>query len=182
MGMATLVAGTAFGRLATASLSRAMTLTELVGQSRLAVLGTPTGAQSMWETLGGRRRIVTYTTLQVEDLLDDRAPESSTVAVRTLGGQVGDIGQIVHGEADLAIGNRASVFLSPVTSGVYAVTGMAQGLYFIRKDDRGEARLKMTAHVSELRRLEQSAVYRLDGRTLPEAAQLITTELRRNAR
>jgi hypothetical protein len=181
-GVSTVAAGSLIGVPAAATVSRALSLEELVGGSRLALLGTPVDVQSLWESVAGRRRIVTYTVLSVEQPLDDRTPDTGDVSVRTLGGRVGNIGQVVHGEAAFSRGERSSVFLSPLGQGVYAVTGMAQGHYLMRDDARGIARLNMSPRVSKLIRPERAAVYRLDGRTLPEAAALIVTERGKHAK
>src|SRR5215475_11867859 len=95
-GLAMLAVGRV--RPAQATIVRSVTLTELVQQSRHALVGTPTSTASLWETIGGTDRIVTYTRVRVEYPLDGTAPASSELVVRTLGGTVGDIGQVVPGE------------------------------------------------------------------------------------
>src|SRR4051812_9349513 len=95
-GLAALALGRA--RTAHATLVLPITLRELVSQSQHAVVGTPGAATSRWETIGGHERIVTYTPLHIEHSLDGTSP-GSELTVRTLGGRVGDIGQIVAGEA-----------------------------------------------------------------------------------
>src|SRR5262249_32341508 len=62
------------------------------------------------------------------------------VWVRTLGGSVGSIGQAVPGEAQLANGSRALLFLAEV-KGVVVVAAMSQGHYPVVLDDKGVARL-----------------------------------------
>src|SRR5262245_15817589 len=105
-------------RPAQATIMRAVTLNELVSQSRHAIVATPGEATSRWETIGGRERIVTYTQVRVEYPLDGTAPSSSELVVRTLGGRVGDIGQIVDGEAPLRRRATAALFLEPIATGV----------------------------------------------------------------
>jgi len=177
MGLSAAAAGTLLAERASAAVVRALSLSELVATSRFAVLGTPTDMSSTWETIGKRRRIVTYASVQVERALDGRSPGSSTVTIRTLGGRVGDIGQIVPGEAVLPKGQRAAFFLGEIASDVYYVTGLAQGHYPLSADAAGEHRLRRSPQIGELLRLGDSAVERLDGRTILEAERLIVTEL-----
>ena len=49
------------GRPARASLSRAVALEELVGRSQHVFLGEPLDTTSVWEQVGQRKHIVTYT-------------------------------------------------------------------------------------------------------------------------
>ena len=86
-------------RRAAASTSIELSVAELVSKSTLVLAGTPLDSRSLWEeSEGGRgRRIVTYTRLRVDRLIDGNA--ASEVWVRTLGGEVDDIGQHVDGEA-----------------------------------------------------------------------------------
>jgi hypothetical protein len=173
----------AFARLppAQATLVRAVTLNELVSLSQHAVVGTPGTASSRWETIGGHERIVTYTQVRVDYPLDGAAPKSSELVVRTLGGRVGDIGQIVPGEAPLHRSGTAALFLEPITSDVFAVTAMSQGHYPILADDKGARRLR--AHVLTLKAMtSDAAVIRLDGRTVVEVEGLVYQEVARGAR
>jgi hypothetical protein len=168
-------------RPAQATLVRAVTLTELVSQSRHAVVATPGEASSRWETIGGRERIVTYTQVRVEYPLDGTAPASSELVVRTLGGRVGDIGQIVAGEALLRRRGTAALFLEPIASDVFVVTAMSQGHYPILADIKGARRLH--APSLTLRQMtSDAAVVRLDGRTVAEVEGLVYQEVARGAR
>lgn len=183
MGMSAAAVGVFFVRRGHAATVRALSLAELVATSRCAVVGTPVEMSSTWETIGKRRRIVTYVSVQVERALDGRSPDSDSLTVRLLGGRVGDIGQIVPGEAALPRGERAGLFLSEITSGVFQVNGLAQGHYPLRPDTTGEWRLRRSPQVSDLMQLGgSSAVERLDGRTIVEAERLIVTELFGNAK
>jgi hypothetical protein len=99
-----------FPHTARASVARALTLPELVRQTERVVLATPLQAESRWETVGRARRIVTYTRLRVDETLHGSQAESE-VMVRTLGGKVGKIGQIVHGEALLSPHEQSVLFI-----------------------------------------------------------------------
>lgn len=174
-------AGASFSGMAGASVARALGLDELVLRSRHAVIGTPTEAYCQWETIGKRRRIVTYSLVTVEQPLDGRPTETREVLVRTLGGAMGDLGQIVHGEAALVLHRPSAVFLTELAPSVFRVTAMSQGHYPVR-DEAGVRRVRAGLASLELIAAEGGAVQRLDGRTVPEVERMIAEELHRGAR
>lgn len=178
MALATLTAS----RAAEASIARAVTVGELVYRSRHVLVGTSMDAFCRWERIGKRSRIVTYSVVRVERPLDGRPPDTSEVMVRTLGGTVGDLGQIVHGEAVVALGAKAALFLHDVAPDVLAVTGMAQGYYPIERDHEGVERLRAAVSDLELRDVPDAAVRRLHGSSMAEAEAVLSEELARGTR
>jgi hypothetical protein len=164
----------ALPRLASATLARAITLPELVGLSQFALVGTATDASSRWESVGKTRRIVTYVRLEVTQPIDGRPPPDTALMLRTLGGRVGDIGQLVHGEARFELGKNSVVFLSPDEDGVLGITGMAQGHYPLLTAAGDVARLSSSPNIPALVRIEGSAVQRLARRTVVEAEGLVS--------
>jgi len=141
----------------------------------------PADQSCQWETIGGHSRIVTYTRVLVERSIDGRPPASSELMVRTLGGTVGRIGQVVPGEALLRRGMRAAVFVEDVSPGLFVVSGMAQGHYAIQPDEQGVPRLLANGeHLLNIG--AEAAVRRLHGRTVPEVEQIVLTERTRNAK
>src|SRR4051812_74022 len=86
-------------RRAEASLARALPLDELLRRSRHVVLGEPLDNYSVWEQVGQRKHIVTYTRVRALELLAGAEPAQDELLLRTLGGRVGELGELVHGEA-----------------------------------------------------------------------------------
>lgn len=123
---------------AEASVSVLMSLDELSSLSNRVVVGVARERTSRWEELAGSRRIVTYTRVQVTRTVFGE--ESADIWVRTLGGVVDKIGQSVAGEAQLALGEEAFLFLADV-DGVDVVTGRAQGHYRLLKKEGEAAKL-----------------------------------------
>ncbi len=161
-------------RPAHASVSRAQTLEQLAKASHACVVGTPVQSESRWETTGDHRRIITETRLIVDELVGGEL-EDPEVMVRTLGGQVGDIGQVVHGEAVLIRNHRAVVFLAGSDRTPY-VTAMAQGHYPVRADSHGAVRLALSPRLGRLiGRNASSATVRLRDCELTTATGLITS-------
>lgn len=175
---AAVVTGMLVGRPALASLSRAVRVEELVGRSRHVVLGEPLDAYSVWERIGGRKHIVTYTRVRTHDVLTGADPKDEELLVRTLGGRVGDLGQLVHGEAQLLMGDRNVLFLMP-SSDALAVTAMAQGHYPLARDVSGLERLKRSPVLAELVDETGSAVKLLNGQSVSEARSLVRRVVRK---
>jgi hypothetical protein len=158
-----------------ATTARAITLPELVTRSGQIFFGRPLEASSRWEDVGSGRRIVTYTRVQVEEPLDGDAEQE--YLIRTLGGKVGRVGQIVHGEALLRIGEDNLVFVRQHRNGSHVVTARAQGQYLLRADDRGTRRLERSPRVANLVNEQDSAAHVLVGRTVSEARRLVRDAL-----
>jgi hypothetical protein len=119
-------AGVATERPAYASITITVLFDELVRDSSAAAIVTPYEQNAVWED----GRIITYTHVHA-----DRVVAGSVEGdpwVRTMGGTVGKVGQLVDGEAVLTMGRQGLLFLQPSkqgTSGVYAITARAQGQF-----------------------------------------------------
>jgi hypothetical protein len=110
---------------ARASISIAVLFDELVRDSSAAAIVTPFEQKAVWED----GRIVTYSHVHA-----DRTVAGSLESdpwIRTLGGTVGRVGQVVDGEASLTIGKSGLLFLHPdaTGTGTYVVTARAQGQF-----------------------------------------------------
>lgn len=172
------VAGSLLGRVARASVARAVPLEALTGRSKHVVLGEPLDSYCVWERIGARKHIVTYTRVRAHEILAGKDPQSEELLVRTLGGQVGELGELVHGEAVLRIGVRSVVFTMP-SQDALAVTAMAQGHYPLRRDVAGLERLLRSPQANELIEEAGSAVKRLPGLQLSEARSLLQQVVRK---
>jgi hypothetical protein len=125
------IGGAAAGsRDAQASVSAAALFDDLVKQSSAAALVTPLEQRGDWEG----NRIVTKTHVRVDRLIAGALP--GDLWIRTLGGSVGHIGQIVEGQATFTPGVTTLLFLQPridpatkAPTDAFAVVGSAQGEY-----------------------------------------------------
>jgi len=164
-----------------------LTVAELLTASGSVVCGTPLEHISLWEdSEGGRgRRIVSYTRVRVDRVIDGTQPNE--VWVRTLGGTVGDLGQRVDGEAVLVPGQPVLMFLAPRQDGTHSVVGMGQGQYPLEApagqpmkvlDPRGLGRM-----VGKLGTAVTRVPARLDlpGRTVDEVTALVASLRHTNA-
>jgi hypothetical protein len=155
-----------------ASVARAITMSDLVKRSRSVVLATPLSARSEWATIGDSRRIVTITRIRIDEHIGRSAPDSSEVLVRTLGGRVGKIGQVVHGEAELRSERTSMLFLHDAEGGLSTVTAMAQGHYPLLTD-AGKTTLQRSPGLAKLVMTPDAAVERLTGVGLEAAARIV---------
>ena len=165
-------------RSAHATLFRGITLQELSKVSEHVLVATALDASSHWETLGGRRRIVTDTRVRVEDVVAKSVPSAGELFVRTLGGTVGEQAALVFGEAALFL-NQTSVLFMIRDDSVFRVLGMAQGHYPLRADSDQAVRLMQSPRAPELVGDEEPAMHVLPGQELGRARVLIQAALAR---
>ena len=158
-------------RSARAALARGLTLPEMVVKSQTIAVVTPLDAYSHWQELGGRRLIVTDTRVKVEEALDTTTA-ASELMVRTLGGQVGDSGELVHGQAELRLGAASVAFMVRAEAELCWVTGMAQGYYPLH-ERAGAQILRASSSLPRLQRVQGSAVQALSNQPLADARRLI---------
>lgn len=175
---------------AKASVAVELTVDDLVTQSDAVAIVTARSKTSRWE----EGRIVTYTQVDVTRPIAGLASASSSMVIRTLGGSVGNIGQIVHGEAILTIHEPCIIFVrilekqaSALSSMLaYRIVGLSQGLLSVRTGDDRVPRIESNPHGLSLLRptLRPSTTLSihntLTGQTLDDAATHI--QRRWNAR
>ena len=167
-----IVTSLAWPKPARATTARALSLPDLVTRSSRVVLGTPLEGTPRYEQIGETRHIVTYTRFRVDELVQG-GPQEPEILVRTLGGRLGQVGEIVHGEAELALNEACLMFVHTNTDGIDQVTAMAQGHYPMQSDATGTLRLRPSRNMPHLLAAQNSAVSVLSGARLEEARTLI---------
>lgn len=159
---------------AQAGLAFAVSLRQLVKVADLVVEGTAEDSTSVWEDVpGAGRRIVTYTRVAVGETAYGKP--SKELWVRTLGGVVDKVGQRVEGEAMLASGARALLFLKVRDDGTHSVAEMAQGHYHVSPDTARKVTASLAA-VLRGKTPERPARDLLTGKSLRAALDLIRAE------
>jgi hypothetical protein len=175
--------GVALARDARASVAIDARLDELVDRATAVAVVRALEQRSVWED----GEIVTYSHVTVTRRLAGRI--GGDAWIRTLGGSVGDIAQLVEGEATFAPGERSLLFLRTRSSGhatgsadgVLAVVERAQGQYALTGREGPGQRLGVAADVGALVAPSppqagddaRAAREVLTGRTLEEAARTI---------
>jgi hypothetical protein len=160
-----------------ATVVQAIPLGNLVGMSEWVVVANVQSARSHYETIGGSRRLVTDTVLSVQTAVTPNrtsaAVESATISVRTLGGRIGEMAQMVPGEAILPQGTTQLLFIDEGSDGVFRVAAMAQGQYPLVADANGHLVLQPSPGLDVVVQREQSAVTALSGQSLEQAQALV---------
>ena len=110
---------------ARASVSIQVTWDGLLHESTAAVVATTTETRSVWEN----GRIYTYAHLHVDRAVAGELATGGDPWVRTMGGVVGKVGQLVDGEPVLASGQPSLLFLHPGPPGAFVVTARGQGQF-----------------------------------------------------
>ena len=165
-------------RTASATLVRGMPLKELVARSQHAVLGVAEAARCTHVEIGKQRRLVTETRLRIEGVLALTQPSESVLVVRTLGGELDGVGELVHGQAEFEPGKLCAAFFERAADGACWVTGMAQGHYPLERAG-GSLVLHASPRLPTIRDWEQSAVKQLNGKRLSEAERLVAEAVSR---
>ncbi len=115
---------------ARASVSIQVTWDGLLRESTAAVVATSVETRAVWEN----GRVYTYARLHVDRAIEGDLPSGGEAWVRTMGGIVGKIGQIVDGEPVLRRGEPSLLFLHPGPPGAYVVTARGQGQFPVVQD------------------------------------------------
>ncbi len=114
-----------------ASVSIAVGYEALVKDADAVGVVTPVESKAVWE----EGRIITYTRVKVEQGVAGDLGTGAEAWVRTLGGVVGKIGQLVDGEPVFTSNKSSLVFLRKFkSSGTWEVSVRAQGQYPIVLD------------------------------------------------
>ena len=118
---------TALAPVAHATLLVARSLTDQVSAADHIVVVTGISETSRWDRFG---RIVSDMRLHVTDVIKGPLNRGDDVSVMRLGGSIGDLGMTVAGEAIVAPGERAILFLDDVDDqGTMRVSNMSLGQY-----------------------------------------------------
>jgi hypothetical protein len=133
---------------AQASVSIAVTYDALVKDADAVGVATPVEKKTVWED----GRIYTYTRVKIDQNVAGELPSGSDGWVRTMGGVVGKVGQLVDGEPVFTPGKPSLVFMRKLkagapreggalaTGGTWEVSARAQGQYPVVSDETGKIR------------------------------------------
>jgi hypothetical protein len=146
------VAASAGGtRRAEASVSITVLFDELVQRSAAVAVVVPDDQRAVWE----EGRIVTYTHAHVDRVVAGQM--AADLWLRTRGGDVEGIGQIVEGQPTFALGQRSLVFVTSATqegidgpSSAFAVVEAAQGQFPVVMGEGKGARLSLARNIGAL--------------------------------
>lgn len=120
-----------------ASVSIAVSFDALVKDADAVAVVSPVESKSVWED----GRIYTYTKVKIDQGVAGELPAGREEWIRTMGGVVGKIGQMVDGEPVLTVGRSSLLFVHRFRSaGTWEVSARAQGQFPIVTDDATKLR------------------------------------------
>jgi len=121
---------------AQASVMIAVPFESLVQDADAVAVATPQDARSVWED----GRIYTYTRMKIDQGVAGDTGNGETW-VRTMGGVVGKIGQLVDGEPVFTMGKQNMLFLRRFKAGgTWEISARAQGQFPVVLDDVSKTR------------------------------------------
>jgi hypothetical protein len=131
---------------AQASVGIAIPFDALVARSTAAAVVTGFEQKAVWED----DHIYTYTHVRVDTAVAGSLKTGDEAWVRTMGGVVGRIGQVVDGEAVMILGRPSLLFVHEGTAGVLDVTARAQGQFAVVVDAQSHHMLARSSAVGAL--------------------------------
>lgn len=156
-----LVSGLAWNVHVEASVTRALSLAELVAESDHISVARVIRQEARWQG----RRIVTDVTLEIETSMKGGAA-GEQIVLRRLGGAIGDLGMRVEGEPGFTDGERSVIFARNARGALRPV-GMSQGVLPVRVQAGAEMVLPGGAGLALVRATP-------DNRFLPAPAALVS--------
>jgi hypothetical protein len=170
-------------RIGRASVSIPVTFDDLIRRSSAVAIVVATEQHGTWES----GRIVTYSRLRVDRLIAGILPPE--LWVRTMGGAVSPVRQLVEGEATFAVGGSSLVFVHPHADGStpanFGVVEGAQGQFALIESSAKTRRIAAAPGLGGLTEPSRSARLALDvlvGRSLDDAARFIARAWTRKRR
>ncbi len=153
------------------SVVEGLELDELAAESDRIVLGRVLFSESFLRRDG---QIWTWHRIEVEREIRGHAPAEGEVIVETMGGQIGEIGMRVEGEASFQVGERVLVFVhggGPYKA--FRTVGMGQGVMRIRRE-KGVDTIRQSREGLLLVRRDREGRLKRNFGALPEPERLDT--------
>ena len=120
--------------LAHATIMLPMSLEDLAHESSTVVRARVLAKEAGWDE--ARQRIYTTTTMAVVETVFATEKLAAEIRVRTLGGEVGEVGMKVSGAPDIKIGEETLLFLrDDHLPGQFLVVGMNQGRFRLEENN-----------------------------------------------
>ncbi len=104
-----------------------LSIKNLIEDSDLIVIGTVNDIESLW--IDNETSIQTRVTFGVNSVLLGNGTVNESIEILTRGGSMGDVHLWVEDEPVFGLNQTYGVFLSPIETGEYVVTGNYQGSY-----------------------------------------------------
>ena len=109
---------------------------ELVSRAEMIFQGSVTDVRSEWTGEGAQRHIMSYVTLQVQDVI--KGNPGPTVTLRMLGGTVGGETMEVSDAPKFKVGDRDILFVENNGTQFVPLVGIMHGRFHVKKDTTGQ--------------------------------------------
>ena len=117
---------------------KSVTPEELARRAEVIAVGRVADLKSEW--VDGNSRIITRVTLAVSEYLKGGDGAAKNVTIVTLGGEIGEVGELYTHVATFRPNENVIVFLEKKDAADYVVSGGTQGKYNIERDpETGQA-------------------------------------------
>lgn len=145
------------------------TIEEMSTEAVLVVTGRVLAQEAAWDQ--AHRKIFTFTEIQVLERIAGTSDPKSLV-VRTMGGEVGDIGMKVSGTPKFSPDEEVLLFLrdDPVEAGTFQVIGMSQGKFRLVRQPDGKTQVVPSVEGLAFVRRDGTGTYKVDESITPEGA------------
>ncbi len=167
--MGPIVAAFLFTAPADGSVVQGLELEELAAEADRIILGRVLFSESFLRRDG---QIWTWHRIEVEREIRGHDPDQRELIVETMGGQIGEIGMRVEGEASFQLGERVLVFVhggGPYTA--FRTVGMGQGVMRVRRE-KGVDTVRQSREGLMLVRRNAEGRLKRDSGALPEPERL----------
>lgn len=116
-----------------------LTIEQMQSRSNTIVRAVVLDSNSEWDR--SEKHIFTYTRLKVLEAFKGKQSVGEIIRIRTLGGEVGDVGMAVAGTAKFQASEEVVIFgrTDRYDAANFQVVGMSQGKFSIQKNDKGES-------------------------------------------
>lgn len=116
-----------------------LTLEQMQTRSNVVVRAVVLDSVSEWDR--SEKHIFTFTRLKVLETFKGTNSVGEIIRIRTLGGEVGEVGMAVAGTAKFQPSEEVVIFgrTDRYDAANFQVVGMSQGKFSIKKNDKGES-------------------------------------------
>ncbi|MEQ8280046.1 MAG: hypothetical protein RMA76_01950 [Deltaproteobacteria bacterium] len=111
-----------------------LSVEDLTARSAMVMRGRVLAQQASWDD--NQRKIYTFTEIEVLSTVHTQNAAPERVFVRSMGGEVGDVGMRVAGTPKFSVGEEVFLFLrvDPKNAEQFQVVGMSQGKFTVTRD------------------------------------------------
>src|SRR5687768_3441081 len=168
-------------RVGEATVILPLSIEQMAVEAACVVRGKVQSTHAAWDT--AHERIYTYTEIEILDVMHSPSALPKKVTVRTLGGEVGEVGMKVSGTEKFTPNEEVVVFLrnDPGAENAYQVVGMSQGKFSLLREAKGRVIAVPSTEGLALARPDEAGTLKVDG-SHAQPSKIPLVELRQRVR